>query len=85
MPSLFATMVTKMEFDVLSGDSIMADPKITINRTLYDLLGKLADERGYSSAEEFVIHLLETAVADAGPSTTEEEIRERLRGLGYLA
>jgi hypothetical protein len=63
----------------------MADPKITINRTLYDLLAKQADEKGYSSAEEYVIHLLETAVADAGPGATEEEIRERLRGLGYLA
>ena len=63
----------------------MADPKITINRALYDLLAKQADEKGYSSAEEYVIHLLETVVADAGPGVTEEEIRERLRGLGYLA
>ncbi len=63
----------------------MADPKITINRALYDLLTKQADEKGYSSTGEYVIHLLETAVADAGPGATEEEIRERLRGLGYLA
>lgn len=63
----------------------MTHPKITINRSLYDLLEKQADEKGYSSAEEYVLHLLETAVADAGPGATEEEIRNRLRGLGYLA
>jgi hypothetical protein len=63
----------------------MSDPKITINRALYDLLGRQADEKGYSSAEEYIIHLLETAVADAGPDATEEEVRERLKGLGYLA
>jgi len=63
----------------------MADPKITINRALYDLLTKQAEEKGYSSTEEYVVHLLETAVADAGPGATEAEIRERLRGLGYLA
>ena len=63
----------------------MADPRITINRPLYDLLARQAEEKGYSSTEEYVIHLLETAVADAGPGATEEQIRERLRGLGYLA
>ena len=63
----------------------MADPKIAINRALYDLLATQADEKGYSSVEEYVTHLLETAVADAGPGATPEEVRERLRGLGYLA
>lgn len=63
----------------------MSDPKIAINRPLFDLLTKQADAKGYSSTEEYIIHLLETAVANAGPGATEEEIRERLRGLGYLA
>jgi hypothetical protein len=60
------------------------DPKIKISRGLYDLLAKRAGETGYSSAEEYAVHVLETAVADAGPGATEEEVRERLRGLGYL-
>jgi hypothetical protein len=62
----------------------MSDPKIKINRALYDLLAKKADEKGYSSAEEYATHILETAVADAGESASEEQIRERLKGLGYL-
>ncbi len=63
----------------------MADPRITVNRPLYDLLARQADEKGYSSAEEYAVHLLEAAVADAGPGATGEQIRGRLRGLGYLA
>ncbi len=62
----------------------MFEPKIKVNKALYDLLVKQADEKGYSSVEEYVTHVLETAVADAGEHATEEEIRERLRGLGYL-
>ena len=63
----------------------MSDAKIPIPRALYDLLTAQAEEKGYSSTEEYVVHVLETTVADAGPGATEEEIRERLRGLGYLA
>ena len=62
----------------------MFEPKIKINQELYDLLTKKAEERGYSSADEFIIHILEAAVADAGPAADEEQIRERLKGLGYL-
>ena len=62
----------------------MFEPKIRINRKLHDLLVKRAEEMGYSSVEEYVTHVLEAAVADAGPAATEEQIRERLRGLGYL-
>lgn len=62
----------------------MFKPRIEISRTLYDLLERRAEEKGYSSAQEYATHVLETAVADAGPSATEKEIRERLKGLGYL-
>ena len=62
----------------------MFDPKVKINRPLYDLLVKKAEEKGYSSVEEFVIHVLEAVVSDAGPGASEEEMRERLKGLGYL-
>lgn len=62
----------------------MFDPKVKINRALYDLLVAKAEEKGYSSVDEFVVHVLEAAVADAGPGATPEQIRERLKGLGYL-
>ncbi len=62
----------------------MFEPKIKINKALYDLLVKQADEKGYSSVEEYATHVLEVAVADAGPQATPAEIEERLKGLGYL-
>jgi hypothetical protein len=62
----------------------MSDPKLTINRALYDQLATRAEKLGYSSAAEYATHLLETAVADSTPIVTDEQIRERLKGLGYL-
>jgi hypothetical protein len=62
----------------------MFEPKIKINKALYELVETKADEEGYSSIDEYVTHILEKTVADAGENATEEEIRERLRGLGYL-
>jgi len=62
----------------------MFEPKVKINRPLYDLLVKKADANGYSSVEEFIVHVLEAAVAGAGPGVSEEQIRARLKGLGYL-
>lgn len=62
----------------------MFEPKIRISRALHDLLAKKAEEKGYSSVDEFILHVLEAAVADIGPAAGEEQIRERLKGLGYL-
>lgn len=61
------------------------DPKIRINKALFALLQQKAEEKGFSDVEEYATHILETAVADAGENASEEEIRERLKGLGYLA
>ena len=63
----------------------MFEPKIKINKALFALLEQKAEEKGFSDVEEYVTHVLETAVADAGENATEEEVRERLKGLGYLA
>ena len=60
-------------------------PKIKINKALHALLLDKAEEKGYSSVDEFATHVLEGAVVDADSNTSEEEIRERLQGLGYLA
>jgi hypothetical protein len=44
---------------------------------------------GYSSPDEFVIHVLEREVAailgsGAESDDAEEEVRKRLKGLGYI-
>jgi hypothetical protein len=58
--------------------------KIPIDHELYERLAKAAQAAGYSSAEEFIQHVLEGAASPAGSDESEEEVRKRLKGLGYL-
>lgn len=63
----------------------MFGPKIRLDKGLYEKIKKLADLAGYSSVEEFAIHALEKEVARLDEAGSEEEIRKRLRGLGYIS
>jgi hypothetical protein len=40
---------------------------------------------GYSSPEEFITHALEKEIATLEEADSEEEIRKRLQGLGYIS
>ena len=62
----------------------MFDPKIRIERQLYDSLKKAAQAAGYSSVDEFIIHILERTAAEVEQAQSEEEVRKRLQGLGYI-
>jgi hypothetical protein len=64
---------------------MLGGTKIEVSRDLFDKLAKAAEAAGYSSPREFAVHVLEKAVADIGESLSEEEVRKRLKGLGYLA
>lgn len=58
--------------------------KLKLSETLYERLQKAAEAKGYSSAEEYALHVLEKAAAETDESLSEEEVRNRLKGLGYL-
>ena len=65
----------------------LLDPRIRIERELYDRLKQRAAERGYASVEEFIRHTLEQA--SRGDSQSQESqddamLRKQLQGLGYL-
>ena len=62
----------------------MFEPKIKIERGLYETLKKVSKAAGYATVEEFVTHLLEKAAADAERAESEDEVRKRLQGLGYI-
>jgi hypothetical protein len=62
----------------------MFEPRIKVERTLYEALKDAARVAGYSSVDEFVTHILEKTVADLSQAQSEEEIRKRLQGLGYI-
>ncbi len=64
----------------------MFGPKIKIDKELYEMLQKVAEISGYSSVDEFVIHVLEREISKIGDdSSSDEEIKKKLEGLGYIS
>jgi hypothetical protein len=59
--------------------------KIKIDGELWDRVKKAAEAGGYSSPEEFVIHVLERDLSALDGADDEEEIMKRLQGLGYIS
>jgi len=62
----------------------MPSAKVKIDKVLLDKIKKYAEMSGYSSVEEFVTHCLEKEVAKIEESDSEEEIKKKLKGLGYI-
>jgi metal-responsive CopG/Arc/MetJ family transcriptional regulator len=62
----------------------MFGPKVKLDKDLYERLKRCAEAAGYSSTEEFIRHALEKAVAALDDADSEEEVKKRLQGLGYL-
>jgi 4-hydroxy-3-methylbut-2-enyl diphosphate reductase IspH len=62
--------------------------RIKLDDDLLEKVKKCALMAGYSSPEEFVVHVLEKEVAailgSGAESEDEEEVRKRLKGLGYI-
>ena len=60
--------------------------KIKIDKELLAKVKKHAGIAGYASPEEFVQHVLEREIAKFEEGgDTEEEIRKRMQGLGYIS
>lgn len=59
--------------------------KIKLDKELYDKVKMYSEIAGYSSVEEFVTHALEKEIAQFEDAESEEEIKKRLRGLGYIS
>jgi metal-responsive CopG/Arc/MetJ family transcriptional regulator len=63
----------------------MPSAKVKIDKALLDKIRKYAEMSGYSSVEEFITHCLEKEVAKIEEADSEEEIKKKLKGLGYLS
>jgi len=63
----------------------MLGTKIKLDKELYDRVKRYADIAGYSSVDEFVTHVLEKELSSVDDSESEEEVKKRLQGLGYLS
>ena len=58
---------------------------IKLKTPLLDRVKRCADAAGYSSAQEFVEHVLEKELARIEEDAeTKEDIVKKLKGLGYL-
>ncbi len=59
--------------------------KVKIDDNLYDRVKKVAEIGGYSSADEFIVHIIEKELGQVESSSDgEQEVIDRLKGLGYL-
>ncbi len=64
---------------------MFASTKIKLDKDLVAKIRRYASIAGYSSPEEFITHALEKELAKLEGADSEEEIKKRLRGLGYIS
>jgi len=63
----------------------MFGKNVKLSNEILDKVKKYAKIAGYSSPEEFITHALEKELAQLEDAGSEEEIKKRLRGLGYIS
>ena len=59
--------------------------RIKLDKALLRRVKRYADLAGYSSVEEFITHLLEKEIAQLDEAESEQEIKKKLKGLGYIS
>jgi hypothetical protein len=62
----------------------MAGTSVKLNKNLWSRIKRVSGAAGYSSPEEFVEHVLEREIAKLDTAESDEQIVEKLKGLGYL-
>jgi metal-responsive CopG/Arc/MetJ family transcriptional regulator len=58
---------------------------IKLDKALVARVKRYADMAGYSSVEEFITHALEKEIKHLDEAESEDEIKKRLNGLGYIS
>jgi len=64
---------------------MLGSKKVKIDKDLWEKIKVLSEIAGYSSPDEFVIHALEKELAEFEDTESDEEIRKKLQGLGYIS
>ena len=59
--------------------------KVSLDKELIVRLTKVADIAGYATVEEFITHILEKELVQIEDTKSDEDMREKLRGLGYIS
>jgi metal-responsive CopG/Arc/MetJ family transcriptional regulator len=63
----------------------MGKAKVKLEKELLEKVKKFARLAGYTSPEEFVTHCLEKEIAKLEESDSEDEVKKKLKGLGYIS
>ncbi len=58
---------------------------VTLDKALLAKVKRYSDLAGYSSVDEFITHALEKELKLLEGSESEEELKKKLKGLGYLS
>jgi metal-responsive CopG/Arc/MetJ family transcriptional regulator len=59
--------------------------KVKLEKSLVERVRRFSEIAGYASPEEFITHALEKELAQIEEAGSEEEIKKRLQGLGYMS
>jgi hypothetical protein len=60
-------------------------PKIKLDKDLFDRVSRIAKLSGYATVDEFVVHVLEKELAAVEDAGSDDEIKKKLEGLGYIS
>ncbi len=59
--------------------------KVKLDKDLIDRLKRVSDTAGYATVEEFITHILEKELSQFEDSESDEDIKNKLKGLGYIS
>ncbi len=63
----------------------MFGKNVKLDRALFEKVKRYAAVAGYSSVDELVAHALEKELGKLDNPESEEEMKKRLKGLGYIS
>ncbi len=63
----------------------MFGSKVKLDKHLLEKVKRYSEIAGYSSVDEIITHALEKEIAQLEEADSEEEIKKRLQGLGYIS
>ena len=58
---------------------------VKIDKDLHARLTKVADVAGYATVDEFIAHVLEKEMLHFEDAGSDDDIRNKLKGLGYIS
>ena len=59
--------------------------KIKLEKDLIERIKRVSEVAGYASHEEFIVHVIEKELAQFEGADSDDEIVEKLKGLGYIS